>query len=671
MKSRERIIQSAWIAAAFGAPLVPAYLAACQGINLLDDGLWLLGAGILTNGGCLYRDLFAIYGPAKFLLLVPFFGLMGHNALALAALKAVTVSVASGLGFLALRRRVPLWAAWLVPIGSLALWMTKPRYVAAGALALAAAWCLEKPRGVRTWFLLGVGWAATASFGFDGAVYGVLILAGAIGLARRLRPGTRRILALLSGAGFGIFLLILPGLFNGTLGDALWDTVVYPLTRFEGEMGLSPLASFADSDIVGSLFVDHQTGEDFSQAWPGHRALVALARRLLYLGLLIIPPLGAWTAWKRGDRPLLAALSAFALAGWATAAVRGEVSHLAAGWLGTLWLMPLVAEEFDFGGRTWRRVVLGVFGAVALLPLAYEPVWLASHAGRPGLAIWERETAGIRLTRERVDRLEELGKRFDDGLYGAAVFWPARPGLNFFYDAPPASSQATLLGGEVRDPGRILKQLEASPGHTVLIQPPLRKDRDSTKEVAPEIWTGLRRHYHVSDMLTGGPDEFSVLTPLSTGVRIEDVPLRVRLFDEKSGIADALSPALGPQGIVGQSFPVGPMPLSGMAVRIASTGESEASLWIRVRALEGDRPGVELGRYRLDLKVSAGHRLYYLPFGPVPESGSRVVLVEFGLERPATSEVALLWHQEGGIYPGGQAWVNGQPVASTLYFQSF
>ena len=59
MNIGERDKNRIWILAAFLAPLIPAFLAASQGFNLLDDGLWLLGARILMSGGCLYRDLFA------------------------------------------------------------------------------------------------------------------------------------------------------------------------------------------------------------------------------------------------------------------------------------------------------------------------------------------------------------------------------------------------------------------------------------------------------------------------------------------------------------------------------------------------------------------------------------------------------------------------------------
>ncbi|MCB1150458.1 hypothetical protein KDK88_02865, partial [bacterium] len=87
----------------FLLPAVVETLAASQGFNLLDDGLWLLGADVLRRGGVLYRDLFAIYGPAKFVLLTPLLALTG-NAVALALLKGVTVGAGSLLGFLAARR---------------------------------------------------------------------------------------------------------------------------------------------------------------------------------------------------------------------------------------------------------------------------------------------------------------------------------------------------------------------------------------------------------------------------------------------------------------------------------------------------------------------------------------------------------------------------------------
>ena len=64
-----------------------------QGFNLLDDGLWLLGAKTIAQGDLLYRDLFSIYGPVRYLLLLPFFSLAGQSALALVLFKAVTDGV--------------------------------------------------------------------------------------------------------------------------------------------------------------------------------------------------------------------------------------------------------------------------------------------------------------------------------------------------------------------------------------------------------------------------------------------------------------------------------------------------------------------------------------------------------------------------------------------------
>ena len=86
-------------AAAAVAGLVPfliGLVVARQGFNLLDDGLWVLGGKVLSDGGILYRDLFSIYGPARYVLLLPFFWVLGQNCLALAVLKAVSDGVAAG-----------------------------------------------------------------------------------------------------------------------------------------------------------------------------------------------------------------------------------------------------------------------------------------------------------------------------------------------------------------------------------------------------------------------------------------------------------------------------------------------------------------------------------------------------------------------------------------------
>ena len=122
--------------AAFFLPFLIGLGVHVQGFNLLDDGLWLLGGRLVTEGGILYRDLFSIYGPARYLVLAPFLIIVGKSALALAVLKACLDGSAGLLGWLWLRRSGAGRWSWIIPVGVLALGPVYPRYLAAAAFAM-------------------------------------------------------------------------------------------------------------------------------------------------------------------------------------------------------------------------------------------------------------------------------------------------------------------------------------------------------------------------------------------------------------------------------------------------------------------------------------------------------------------------------------------------------
>ena len=671
-----RLVRSWPVMLAFLLPAVIEFLAASQGINLLDDGLWLLGGDVVADGGVLYRDLFAIYGPAKFVLLAGFLLVVGRNGLALVALKAVTVGLGSALGYQLAQRRGHRVLAWIVPLGALALEANRPRYLAAGALALLAARCFDEHAEPRRWLLLGLAWAGLASFGFDAAGYGGVIILGTWVLTRSRRPSLR--MPTLTAAGFagGLAVLALAAALTGALGPAVWDTVTYPLTRFGAEMGLSPVETFRTPEVAGQLFAEHQTGEAFTPAWPGHVGGLILARRLLYLSLIVLPLFGIWTAWCRGNDPTLAAVAAFALAGWSTAAVRGEPIHLACGWLGTLWLMPLLVPAAPAQRRRAASILVLALAAVAFLPLAAEPVWLAVNADRDGLAVWERDTGGIRLTDERIETLEVLGDFIQDEVDGPAVFWPVRPGLNFFFDVPLATSQATLLGGEVRDVDAVVADLASHPDHVLLLGTQPGSERRSNKDVAPALWASLRRTHLVTAYLSSGSDDFAILTPAPSGSSVDDVPLGARLFDERCTIGTSTTPTLTPGLWAGQSFPVSDYDLAGVAVRLVSDRDATISLAVRVRELDGERPTRQLALQGLRIPVATGQHLYHLPLTDVLGSADKMVLVEFSVNDADGADVRLLWHAMSRTdvfdhYLAGRSWLDGHSLQGDIYFLSF
>ncbi len=145
---------------------------AVQGFNLLDDGLWLLGARIAASGGALYRDLAAVYGPAKFYLLAPFLAVFGASVRTLAVFLAGSAALAAVLGYVGARRQGAGRFAWLLPITVLALGPVPPRYVAAAAFALAVTELAAAGRRRALAWVLGVGWGLLALFGLDMFLWG-------------------------------------------------------------------------------------------------------------------------------------------------------------------------------------------------------------------------------------------------------------------------------------------------------------------------------------------------------------------------------------------------------------------------------------------------------------------------------------------------------------------
>jgi hypothetical protein len=177
-----------------------------QGFNLLDDGLWLLGTGILAEGGALYGDVFSIYGPARYFLLIPFFLILGKSALALAVFKAVLDGTAAQFGFWYVRRLGAGRWSWVVPLGVIALAPVHPRYVAAAFFAALVGWGLMRPVGRRRAAILGLGWGGLCLFGLDMAGYGAVILLGGWLFSRWVVTGSQRpsVLPITAvAAGFG------------------------------------------------------------------------------------------------------------------------------------------------------------------------------------------------------------------------------------------------------------------------------------------------------------------------------------------------------------------------------------------------------------------------------------------------------------------------------------
>jgi len=655
-----------------------------QGFNLLDDGLWLLGAKTIAQGDLLYRDLFSIYGPARYLLLLPFFSLAGQSALALVFLKAVTDGVAAALGY-----RFSRWLgagalAWLVPLGVVALGPIHPRYVAAAGFAWLVGRMLTSNTGWRNGFGVGLAWGGLALFGLDSAAAGLVIVSVALILVVRTRPTWRVLFGLASGLGTVLAIAALVALTLGVLDSAFWDTVVYPITRFAGAMGLSWFATFGNAAYLGEPFAELMTGESLSATWSGHEFLRVAALRAQLLGIWLVAPLGLWIHWRDRKSPLglpLGCAIGLALAGWATLSTRTDMMHLSAAWYGSLILLPAAVQRLP-GKRILGTTLLGVFAVLAFLPQTGEKLWLSAHRNRPTLQTWERPTAGVQLATTTIRDLEDLFTALPWDGWSPLLVWPLQPGLNFILDAPLATSQTTLLSGEVRDPRRVIAELEKSRPRLCLqgSSSGIFAEVRSVKQLAPELWAYLRRNYGILSKTTTSQNQYWILERVAGGESaVLDLPLDSRLVDNAQRVANQTSVHLEPGLQVGQRFVVGDLDFSGIAVQWFTAAPAPLQFPVQVR-LFGEGPGgfdQSLGQWRMNVVMRKESERGSFPVAPVTDTAGRRVAVTFEVLVEVSEGIYLGIHApvDGqayqDFYPDGGAMVAGRPVDGDLYFLSY
>ncbi len=656
-----------------------------QGFNLLDDGLWLLGTRILLEGGTLYGDVFSIYGPARYLLLAPFFLVLGKSALSLAIFKAVLDGTASLFGFWYTRRLGAGRWAWLVPLGVVALGPVYPRYLAAAVFAAFAGEVLTHPMNRRRRWLLGMAWGGLCLFGLDMAGYGSVILVGGWLASRLSTSRTSPLPALPIGdlaAGLGAVLAVtvLVSLALGVLGPAFWDTVVYPVTRFSDAMGVSWFESFMRDPMLRDPFAGHFTGEILAPGWPGHAWQRVLGFRAMFLLVWLIP-LAFLVRLRRGDGdPRLGPLLALAIAGWATLLARGDVAHLRLVWFGTLLLLPVLFSRWP--GRPIVRGALAVpLLLVALGPLLGEQIWLASHVHRPSLARWERASARVYLEAQRAEILEALCAELPWDGASAVLVWPAHPGLQFVLGAPLATPQSTLLGGEVRDTDVVLADLEKSRPPVMVLGSArgLVEGVTNLRGLEPTLWSHLRRNFaRVKEYLPEG--EAYLVTTRTPDAGIGGPEIESRLPGASQEMASGTSPELGPGVSVAQSFRVQDFDLGGVELLFRSPGPYPypVSFVLTFQELGGSRGTRRIQQIPIQVPLEKRTKKILFSFPPLVGTKGKILLLEITADPQGTRPFNLLWNKSNeeyplfqDFYPEGQAFLNYKPVQADLFFVTY
>jgi hypothetical protein len=668
------------LAVAVAAPLVLCLTAYRQGFSLLDDGLWLLGARMLAEGKRLYVDCPAIYGPARFAVLAPFFLLAGKSALALAILKAVATAAASGLGFAAARRLGAGRLAWLVPFGVIGLGPIDPRYVATGAFALLAG----RPTGAnppRQALGLGFAWGILATFGLDTALFGTLIVGSVAILAPDGRRAIRAWRHLAAGIALPLAALAVVGAATDTLAEAVRQAIVFPVSGFREAMGVSWLQLLRGANADLRPFSGIFTGEELAPLGPLHAPLRTLSLRVLAVTIWPFVLLLFVRTRRRPSTPLTAAVTAFAATGLLTLLGRGDVAHLKSCWLGALWVLPALLARVPARGPVRAALALGV-GALLFLPLAGETAWLAWHASRPQLATWARPTARIRMATTWIDDIEEVFTNLPDVRGQPMVIWPTYPGLYALMDVEPATRYVALLRpGEISDPDAEIARLDAARAAYILIGYFGHSYTSSgllMQQLEPRIWDYLRRSYRVIGYSRSDRVRFRILQREPEGLAaLRTLPLLQRLSDQEFPFTNGESPPLQPGRPVGQSFPVGSLGLEGLCVSFTGQPPMDTSLRLAVWIDEGKRGYRCLRRTTVALNLHESPQVTCFELPDMPEAAGRRALVTFEAAAATATPLAMRWflHAPGAFpfdfCPDGSAFLGERPVDADLFFYSY
>jgi hypothetical protein len=452
-------------------------------------------------------------------------------------------------------------------------------------------------------------------------------------------------------------------------------------------MGVSWLEVVLHNPNLARPFAEVMTGEDLAPGWPGHAGQRAWSLRSLYVLFWLVPLVTFWLWWRRRDRAdvrpaLWGPILAVAVAFWATVIGRGDVFHLRVAGYGSLILWPLLLRLLS--DRRPSSAVTGSLLAVLLLaPLAGEKLWLLIQADRPHLSMWQRPTARVQVARDQREAIEGLFASLAWDRTSPMLIWPLQPGLHFLMDVPLATAQATLLGGEVRDPGQVVAELDRS-------QPPICLQGRfwgvwsgvrSIKQIFPDLWAYLRRNYRIEGWVRKPGNEYWILSRVPGGeAAVLALPAQARLADNEQRVSNSAGPVMQPGRQVGQSFRVGPLDLSGIAIRWAVRGPFPVEFPLKVRVWgESDRGfDVPLMLWETAVTIPDAAQLTSVVNLPrVESSANRMVAVTFEIPEPTSMEVRLTWNvpltdvEYVEFYPEGTALVNGRPIPGDLYFVTY
>jgi hypothetical protein len=606
-----------------------------QGLDLVSQGLWVLGASFEAGGSPVHGVIDTGDGPLPYLLLGTWMRLFGESFIAAARVQMVLHVAIAVCTVIWTRRHGP----WAVALGQLAL-------LAAAPLPFPAAWAFLSlllgatlPERARP--AMVCGFLAAGLVTLDSAWF--LVAAFCAALLHR-----RAIRSLANGFALGVATILVQALASGSVGPTLVNAFAGPWTGPAGYEFGRVFTTLVSGAWLHLPFAGLATGEIPGPTWPAHEILRSTGLRLLG-GWTLASPLLLW--WKLRNAPASWIATAAAL----LLLMRGDVPGIviAGAVCGLAWANACSRD---------LRPALAVMTLALLVPAA-ENSWLAARSGRPTLERWESERVGVRLTPARSASLQTAVRELHLHADQPALVWPDLPGLHFLLDSRPVVPE--LRPG--RD-ARTAEALRASPAPVVLIAPSRDLLPQHLERSHPETSTELRRNYRLRGAMPAGGLNLRAFQRGGS----EDDPLAARLPRIESIVANdvqELSPALRNDLAIGQSFRIEDDDLRGFAIRLVTTSDS---VNVRLRARLWEKPGSEynslLAARTLEIVARRDQPMHWVNFPVTDTAGRNLALVFEAMETPL-GEVRFAWNEDatlGDVYPYGSAMLDLEEVDADL-----
>ena len=653
--------RTTWIAAVVagllaGAIAQPFFV---QGLDMVDEGRWLLGARIVLQGDDLHATIAGGGSGLREHVLATWMRVVGDQATALASLRAVGFGLAAGamvgLGahVAGIGGAVALFAAALAAL---------PLAPAAGLVWIMALVAVAfGERGRRTRGVL-IGAALGAVFLLDPRTFllGAALVCFLVTLDATWR---REVKTIAAGLSTVVVLAVILASVSASPSAAFHATFVGPVV--EGFGSVDPLravrtawnGAWIDQPLLGL----RATGETFEAAWPAHGTLRATALRLVVLAVPLIL-VAAWVARARGrSHAAFVVAQVVAVVALGALVLRGDVPSLRS-------TVPIVVLGLAvLAGRDRGRLAT-IAAAIACLPLAAEPVWFTARIDRPGLALVD----GIRFDDGRAHRLESTRDVMTMRPGERTLIWPELPGIHWLLRTRPAAPHLDVPDDERAD-RETARALRANLPRTVFFGFSRAMLGHELMRRAPESWNVLRDNYRLRGRVLDGDENLRVLTRAGTGAPASE-GMANQLPTVELTVANDVSPALREDFTLGQGFHSGPRDIEGFAFRARTSGTNvRLRMRVNVWEWENDRYSVLHASEIVETTIVRDGQVVFIEY-PLDATADKDLAITMEAVDTPSSEVRLDWRSDddavelGDLYPEGDAILGLTPVDADLYF---